>query len=249
MNRMFACSAIAAHAIRQKDGFRQMEMRFLMELYISWVRAGYLGASPTIHNNQIRRFLHNLKQQGFATSRGSGQQETFRMTRAGLLHLMHETYKLPCQPIEKFLFIFNFAKRYKKRLAQLVFQENFDMPRALELEIDSITDTKHLKYQQLRAIDIEIRQLEENIRKVIGSADMARRLREQRKSLTEIATEIEKQYPYDLNAQKKLSELYLDLPTELVFEEMTLGNDNRANNLWGHMLENLKYQKRIVESL
>ena len=143
MDRIFACAAIASHAIQPKSGFRQVEMRFIVELYTSWIRAVYLGDTPQVHNNQIRRFLHNLKEQGFASSRGKGHQQYFRMTRAGLLHLIHEAYLLPCFPLEFFLFIFNFSKSYKKRLSQLVFQENYDMPRALELEIDSITDTKH----------------------------------------------------------------------------------------------------------
>jgi len=249
MRRLLSCSAIAAHAITPDHGFRQAEMRFLLEMHGEWTSHIRLGMPLPIHNNQIRRHLHSLLKNGFATSKGTGQKQTFRLTRAGLLHELQVTFAMPCLPLDLFFFVFYFSKRYQKLIHTLVLAGDYEMPKALEIEINSLIDLKHLVYTQTRTVDQEIEKLQESVKKMEGSAEMSERMRAQSSSLPEIAEAIEKHYPYELNAMKRLSEVYMTLPPQLQYEEMVVGNRHRADYLWRPMLQHLLDMKKILSKL
>lgn len=255
MNRYLSASTIACHGLRPQQGFRQLELKFLLELNLHWMSPARHGGSVKVHNNQVRRHLQSLVQQGFATVQGGSKkrQQKYRLTRAGLLYELRCIYELPCVPTEDFYFIFYFSKRYHMKIHQLVRASGFELPKALELEIESLMNPKHLLYTQLRILEKELKTIEDHISRVSGAAKMSLKLRKQRHSPTEIAKAIEAHYPYDFNALKKISDLYLDLPTDLQLDEMIAGNADRASILWepikGSLLQHRENIKQLQKEL
>ena len=81
-------AAIAAHARFSSRGFRQKDLRFLLELFWNWVESAMVGPSIAIQNVQIARYLDTLAQEGFAKRLAGGKSPRYRLTRVGLLECL-----------------------------------------------------------------------------------------------------------------------------------------------------------------
>ena len=47
-----------------------------------------------------------------------------------------------------------------------------------------------------------------------------------------VVLELEKKYPYELNSQKPLSELFSDIPADIAQWELMHGNAKRVSEMW-----------------
>ena len=84
-----AAATIAAHASVYQDGFRQRDVRFLLQLFLNWVERT-LGNSPMpISNTQVYRYLEDLVKEGYAKANRRATQPVYRLTRVGLLELVN----------------------------------------------------------------------------------------------------------------------------------------------------------------
>lgn len=230
----FAAAAIAAHASLSETGFRQRDVRFLIELFTNWVDLAAVSENVILNNTQIQRYLDSLCWEGYARKITREKIPKYRLTRIGLLELLsrlsHRTG--PARP-QHFFFLYYFLCNYRSRLIDLIRQEGKQFPSALRIEIESLLDHKRVLREEIKRADLEQKKWEERSREALKSAQLAAQLFGKNVPLAEAVQKIEKLYPYELNSQKPLSELIAAIPEEMAAWELAVGNKHRVEQLYG----------------
>lgn len=228
-----AAAAIAAHANWGARGFRQRDLRFLIELFTNWVEGSLAGGEIALNNTQVLRYLESLAAEGYAKVLSRQKQPRYRLTRLGLLELLTRLSNRPRggRP-EHFFFLFYFLSCYAPRITELIKAEGKHFPSAMRIEIEALLDYGRLLEEEVRKTQLELRKLEERISDSTQSSRLATKLFAQGAAMEEVVAELEKKYPYELNSQKPLSELFADIPPDIGRWELELGNTRRVTHLW-----------------
>jgi DNA-binding PadR family transcriptional regulator len=230
-----AAGVIAAHASSTAPGFRQRDVRFLIELFSNWVETSFEGQVLEVNNTQVLRYLETLVDEGFARqdSRRSRSRPRYRLTRSGLIELLGRLVPqaLHIQP-EHFFFLYYFLRNYRPLIERLIESEGKRYPLALRYEVQSLLDIDSLVEQQLRYAELELRRLDERIHDSVRGGKLAEKLFAENRSLAEVAEEIEARYPYELNSQQPLTELIAGVPEDLGAWELSTGALRRVEDLW-----------------
>ncbi len=246
----FIAAALGAHSNFLQQGFRQKDVRFLIGLFLNWMDASTKGVDEKIHNTQISRFLDQLLKDGYATKSGRGSVPRYQLTRAGLLELVGQLVHAPVPaPFEQFFFVFYFVKTYGSRLTELVAQKENRLPRSLQVELQSLLDLKEILDQQIRFVQLEIRKLEERMKETKGAAQLASQLSTKGASADEMIRSVEQLFPYEMNSQKKMSDLFREIPPALRIWELTTGNTNRYEILWASQKESLEGYFKVLTQM
>lgn len=245
-----AAAVIAAHANGPKDGFRQRDVRFLIELFSNWVEASFESKVLTINNTQVLRYLEELVHEGFARRIAKKDRPNYRLTRTGLIELLTRLIpqSLHIQP-EHFFFLYYFIANYKPRIQRLIEEEGKRFPLAMKLEVEGLLDSKTLLEQQIRYAELELKKLDGRIKDAEQGSVLASKLADDSLSLSEIATAIEKKYPYELNSRKPLTELMQEIPPDLGIWELTTGSERRVTHIWGPQREMLVTYLGVLKRL
>lgn len=230
---LVAAACVAAHANVRVDGFRQRDIRFLLDLFTNWLGHCLEMEGATIANTQISRYVQQLVVDGYARVIEPGSYPRYRLSRIGIIELL--TRIVPgsgyLQP-EQCVFVYYFIKNYRQRLIDAIEQEGRQFPPALRMEIMALLDVRSVLTSQLRAAELEFIKLEQRLRDSENSARLAQRLFIQGNSTAEVAQEIEKAHPYELNSMKPLAELMSEIPPDLARWELETGAQRRATDLW-----------------
>lgn len=229
----FAAAAIAAHASSPEQGFRQRDVRFLIELFTNWVDMTAASETLILNNTQIQRYLDALCWEGYARKISKEKFPRYRLSRIGLVELLSRLSLRdgPVQP-QHFFFIYYFVRNYQSRLIELIKQEGKQFPPAMRIEIESLLDHSRLLREEKKRADIEFRKWEERARDALKSSQLASQLFAKGVPVLEAVEKIEKLYPYELNSQKPLSELIASIPEEMAAWELAPGNKHRVHQLY-----------------
>ena len=239
--RVVAAAVIGAHASSASDGFRQREVRFLIELFSNWVEQALTGTVIELSNTQIARYLTELAGEGFVRRTQRKKLPFYRLTRTGLIELLSRISAADeyVQP-EFFFFSYYFLLSYKDRLHRLIEAEGKQFPLALRLEVESLLDAKTLPERQLSYAERELEKLEVRINDAAETERLARKLFAAGADPLTVGREVEKRYPYELNSQKPLSELLAGLPADFRQWELETGTNHRVKYLWAPIRAQLK---------
>ena len=244
-----ASAALAAHASSARDGFRQRDLKFLMELFGNWVFSSEEEQGFQIKNTQVSRFLESLALESYARRVKRAKPPRYTLSRAGLLELIRRLVDSGNKVSERqFYFLHYFISSYKQLLKELIERQGEQFPLALKLEIDSILDTKLLLERRIALTEREIVKIQARHRDSIESSKIARTEFRTNKKLTEVAKTIELEHPYELNSQKPLSELMKSLPPELARWELENGAILRAELIWHPSLSHLQTHLKELRS-
>ena len=245
----FIAASLGAHSNFYTTGFRQKDVRFLLGLFLNWMESTTKGADESIHKTQITRYLNSLVKSGFAERVGSTSPPRYLLTRTGLLELVRQFTQMPLlTPLEVFFFVQVFVRTYGERLKELVALKENRLPRSYQVELEALLDLKEIFNQQIRAIQLEIRKLDERILETKGANELAQKLVRKGASSDEIIGAVVEQHPYDLNSSKPMTELFHEVPPQLRVWELTKGNENRAEFLWNPTRELLSnYLNQLIQ--
>jgi hypothetical protein len=229
-------AVVGAHA-QSAQGFRQRDLRFLIELFTNWTNSPLSIKPLTLHNTQIARTLEHLVAEGYArkiTQRGpKASQPRYRLTRIGLLELLSRmAQEGERAPSAQFFFLYYFLTNYGPRLTDLVKQEGAQFPYALAVELEELLNGKKLLQRKCAALQQDLKRIDARIRDAYDTSALVKRRISQRSSLSTITQEIEESYPYELNSQKPLSELVHEIPEQFRLWELETGTKLRAQQLW-----------------
>ncbi len=240
-NELFIATAtIGAHASATDDaGFRQRDVRFLIELFSNWVETALTESMLDVNNNQIKRYLEGLTSEGLSRQLKRNGLPVYRLTRTGLIELLsrcvHRTY---VAQREQFFFLYYFVSSYKPRLEQLVVREGRQFPASLKIELEALLDVDELLKREIQEAEKELRKIEVRVKEARESSAMVLRELKKGASLKDVATSVQIKYPYELNSQKPLLELLDSVPEAYREWELTSGNLKRLRYIWepSHML-------------
>jgi hypothetical protein len=240
-NTYLDMATLAAHAsYRTSGGFRARDVKFLAELFSNWVDHLHVGGVVTLHNTQVKRYLDSLVSDALCTrTRKDAKLAVFCLSRAGLLELScriskeHEVI-IP----DSFLFRYWFIRSYGKILNELVRQEGAAFPEGLRLELTAILDDTAMLKREISRAERRLEFYRSRIRNTRKFSQEVRKLLSQGLPAKTVYQSIEREYPYQLNSMKPLSELLGLLPSELAKSEMTDGSESRVGYLW-HPIEAL----------
>lgn len=240
-------AVVGAHVQNGGEHFRQRDIRFLMDLFWNWQTSPIARERlEKVHNNQIKRALHTLTQEGFAQE--IGQSKTYRVTRSGLIHGVTEIRREGLEgSFECFLFARFFFARYHGHIAGLVEKNGSPLPLSFRMEIKDLFDVTKFEREKKSRLHSEISYYRARISETQAAVDFVRRELKKGAKLKDIAAEMERKYPYELNAQKPLTQLLAAAPIELQRSEITDGNETRIELLWKAHLALLESQvKQLV---
>lgn len=228
-----AAATIAAHASYRGEGFRQKDVRFMIELFSNWVETTFEDHVLSIKNTQVLRYLEELVSESLARRSKRKGRPYYRLTRTGLIDLLGRLIpnSLHIQP-EHFFFLYYFVTNYRPAIEALIEAEGKRFPLALKLEVESLLDGAALLETQLQYANLELQRLDERMADASKGAELAEKLYREDLPLSEVAEKIEKQYPYELNSQKPLAELMQEVPDDLGRWELAQGSRQRVAQIW-----------------
>lgn len=247
---LFEAAAIGAHARFSAQGFRQKDLRFLIELFSNWLESSMEGSSLAVENTQIARYLAGLVKEGFAKQLGGQAQPRYRLTRVGLLeHLTRLVHRRHWWPIEEWFFVYYFLESYRARIESLVEKEGSLFPGTMKLEIGHLLDLKSFVARQEELLDREIAKLDLRIGDCRKTSELAVQLKKKGMASDAILKEIQEKVPYQLNNQKPMADLFRETPDENWIWEMEVGSQKRATRIFVPMKELLLHIRGQVVAL
>ena len=245
-----AAATIAAHANAPLDGFRQRDVRFIIELFTNWVETIFDGSVMDLKNTQVSRYLDDLAADGYARKMSRKGRPYYKLLRIGLIELLSRLTPGPryVQP-EQFFFLYYFVNNYRQRLFQMVEDEGKQFPLALKLEVETLLDVDALIRHQLQYAELELRKLEDRINDSLKGGKFASKLFAEGGEPAEVAQQVEQRYPYELNSQKPLSELISEVPEDIGRWELEIGAFRRVEDLWNPTRSMLQTYIRTLKGL
>lgn len=244
-----AGAVLAAHANQKKpeEGFRQRDVKFLIELFSNWVESSLNSNALEIQNTQVSRYLENLVTEGYARRISKKVHPRYQLTRTGVIEL---TARIAHQGSlitpEHFFFLNYFIHNYQPKIISLVQEQGKQFPLALKLELEELLDWKAIIKSQLTLAKRELQKLEARIADGLSTSKLAISLFRQGRDAVEVAMQVEKAYPYGLNSRKTLSELFSELPADTAQWELEVGCLRRVKQIWEPSVVMLKHYIDIL---
>ncbi|HET7058652.1 MAG TPA: hypothetical protein VFI05_07960 [Nitrospiraceae bacterium] len=230
---LFDAAAIGGHARFAAEGFRQKDLRFLIELFSNWLEATLEGPSLAVENTQIARYLTSLVTEGLAKQTGGHKQPRYRLTRVGLMeHLTHLVQRPHWWPIEEFFFVYYFLECYRDRIESLIAKERTLFPGPMKLEIHQLLHLSSFVERQEQLLDREIAKLDFRIADCRKTSELAKQLKTKGVAPDALLRVIQEKVPYQLNNQKPMADLFRETPGENWMWEMEVGSEKRASRIF-----------------
>lgn len=245
-----SAAAIAAHANAPAEGFRQRDLRFLIELFANWSETSFFGGELRLQNTQLSRYLTDLEQEGLAKRTVKAGHPRYRLTRIGLIELLSRlSNRISGTPADHFLFSYYFLKNYGPRVSEQIKREGRQFPPAMRLEIETLLDSTRILKEEIGRTEQEVRRIELRYNDSIKAEHMTRTLFRNGATIERVAEELEKHHPYELNSQRPLSELFASIPKDLARWELEEGSLRRAESLWKPNLLLAKGYLKVLREL
>ena len=86
----FLAAVLAAQFQFQKAGFRQKDVRFLIELFSNWMEASLGDVTLPVQNVQIARYLEQLTASGVAKKLRGKNPPRYELSRPGMGKLIRK---------------------------------------------------------------------------------------------------------------------------------------------------------------
>lgn len=228
-----ATATVAAHASYVEPGFRQRDVKFLMELFSNWIETSLDGYAVNVKNTQLARYLTNLTGEGYARKITRKGYPHYRLTRIGLIELLTRvTHKSYLSAREQFFFLFYFIDNYGPRIEALVRAEGKEFPYALRLELESLLDIKSLLSREIDNAKRELSKLKVRIEECEQTSKHISAKLAEGEYLNDVIKQVENLYPYELNSQKPLTELMNEIPEDSQQWELQTGTLQRIKQIW-----------------
>ncbi|MBX7137559.1 MAG: hypothetical protein K1X83_06200 [Oligoflexia bacterium] len=244
-----AAAVVAAHSTAGASGFRQKDVRFLVELFSNWVESSS-SSGLIVQNTQVIRYLDSLIKEGYARRLPRDKPPTYRLTRTGLLELLARIIDPDnARTPEQFLFALFFIRNYRSKIQDLVIAEGTLFPRSLKIELDTLLDCRELLRREISRTHQQLKRLELRIEDNIKASERVSTGLRRGQPFEELVCEVEKLYPYELNSQKPLSELIHLIPAENRTWELTEGFKGRVDCIWRPMRKQLREYLETLQEL
>ena len=249
-NHVFINSAIiAAYTSGEENFFRQKDVKFYLELFINW-QESIFSAKEEIQNVQIKRYLQYLIEEGLLNLKRRKNSPHYTLNRFGLIELIrqiseNEDFHSP----EEIYFSVYFIYNYRDNLISLVKKRGNSFPPGLKIEIETLLNSKNILTKQIEELEKLIKKIKQRLIDNQNARKKVEKLLSKGKGLNEIINIVEKEHPYQLNNQKRLSKLFKEIPDNLIIPELTFNSTNRGNIIWSSQLESYRTLLKTLKNL
>ncbi len=245
-----AAAVLTAHGQNLKHGFRQVEVRWYLELFANWIELIEERAGFSIQNNQAARYLKNLIDEGFARQVAPGKYPLYRLTRPGLFEVVSRLVSKPYfERREHFFFVYFFIRTYRRRLIKMVQMEGKRFPYTMQMELNALLDADVLLEEQIAHVRGGITKLNKRLTEQQNTLEMAAQLFKTGRTYADVVREVDKRYPFSLDPQRRYSELYKKGTEKQRIWELTEGTACRLRDLWRPSLRMLEHYLSELEAL
>lgn len=244
---LFYAAALASHVKLLGSGFRQKDVRFMLELMSSWhMTPEARQALPLLHNTQILRRMDELVHLGWMRRLGK-RTPHYRLTRSGLVGILSSLRDRALRgDIENYVFIHYLLQSYRERLTKLIEQEGLSLPLPQKMEVEEILDGKKMAQEKLRVLQNKLNYWQRRVNENQQIINIVQEQLALRTPLDKIVSQIEKRFPYELNYQKPLTHFIAEIPEELKGWELTEGHRRRALYVWENFIASVKAEMSLV---
>lgn len=228
-----AAALLTAHGLNLNKGFRQVEIRWNLELFANWIEVVHEHAGFSVQNTQTGRYLSRLIEEGFARQITKGKYPLYRLTRPGLFEVVSRFVRKPYfARREHFFFVYFFIRAYRKRLVKMVEFEGKHYSYAMQMELNALLDADVLLDDQLAYVRRELSKLDKRLTEQQQTLDLAQELFKQGQSYQDVIKEIDQRFPFSLDPQRRYAELYKKATERQSAWELTAGTASRLRDLW-----------------
>lgn len=244
-----AAAVVAAQATLGSDGFRQRDVRFYISVFSNWLEATTGAWTLDLHNAQVQRYLDLLVKTSWAKRPGR-KPPRYVLTPEGLLRLLERIgQRKNLKRIDEFFFVLHVFHAYGDRLRGLVQRSGPFNSKSLSVDLDELLDFRRLIARERELVKRESLRLSVRIEESRATSELTRRLLGEGQSLDRAVQAVERQFPYEMNSQKPLGELFAQLPAPFRRVELETIAELRATTLWEPTLALLQAYLVILDGL
>jgi len=241
---------VATHANCGKEGFRQKDVRFYIELLTNWAESSFKGAGLIIKNTQIQRLLDGMTEEGLLKRTLKKNNPTYVFSSIGLLEIITRLVNVDeLKEPQDFYFLYHCVALYSDKMKDFLIGEKQSLPKSYQMEIQHLLDPRSLIERQKSRLSYEINKLVERISEAKQMSEYAKKKFEKNNNVHEVVLEIERKFPYQLNNQKRMSELFKTLSPDIQLLEITEAPAFRAKTLWEPLKASFESHLKLLETL
>ncbi|WP_127716328.1 hypothetical protein [Halobacteriovorax sp. HLS] len=228
---------IACHANTQNSIFRQKDLKFFIELLSNWMETTLKGHCLEVQNTQIQRILESLKEEGLLKKNLIKNRPTYQFTSIGLLEIITRIVSDDStHDLQNFYFLYHFVSLYRDKMNALIVGQKTTIPTSYSIEIKHLLNPHNLIERQTRKIELEVEKLIKRISEAEEMSNLSKSLIDKNIPIKEIIKKIETRYPYQLNNQRNMTELFKTLSPDVQLIELVDAPIYRAKTLWTPLL-------------
>lgn len=230
---------LAVHASYGGKRFRASEFKFFTGLFSNWMSSFFEDGQLDLQNTQVIRLLEKLTNDALL-SKAKGERE-YQMTQAGLVESLRVVSSYSSlDRLDTFFFKFHFLCTYGDKIENMISKATKKLPRSYEIEIEHMLNPLNLIGTQRHFITEQIEKLNKRVSDIEKQVRYTDNQLNQRLPLDEILTNVAKNFPYELNAQVNMAELFKSLDSDIRYHELVVTPAMRAPTLWGPSLKYLE---------
>jgi hypothetical protein len=247
-------AAVVDRPARDVRGFMLRDVRFYFLLFRNWLELDIREPGRDIDLTQVRRVADHLRAAGWLVrlapprKRATAPQRRVRarhmLTDAGIVGLVDALLAGgPRRAFEEGLFVILFASSYGGAIGRRVERE------ALRKHLTKVLDPHLIIANLRRGLARQRSDLETRIdggERLVAASVLARK---QGADDAEIARQLEKLDPYQLQHVRPLGELLLSLPLEVRRYEMNEGITARRKLIFEPLLQQARGQQQILDTI
>jgi hypothetical protein len=228
---------LAAQSSFRERGFRQKDVKYFIELFSNWIEALLPGPSIELKNTQVQRLIEEHVSEGVLQKISEEEKRPrYLLTRMGLHELVSKFVSVDIRPIAgglgTFLFIYQFIKVYSFKIEELFGVGGQDISPSFRIELKHLLQANILLERQKEHVKKEIEKLEWRIEEAVNASAYSKKLFKEKSSISEVVEKIQLKFPYDLNYQKTMVDLYKDIPNDMKRFELEEAPIIRAESIW-----------------
>ncbi|MFP5387453.1 MAG: hypothetical protein ACLGHN_15350 [Bacteriovoracia bacterium] len=245
--RVYLSASVCAAHINGQGDFRQKDVRFYADLFCNWMDC-YLGTSYQLQNTQIQRYLDYLVEEKII-KKTTSKTPSYQGHNQGLLKLISQISSIKeNDSLELFYFQFHILELYRDLLFNSAMSSELSFREAQSFELKYLLDGKELLVRQKQRIRREMEKLKIRKDETLEMVKLTEKLQREGKGTDSIIRLVEQKFPYQLNNQISMAQLFKTLRPGLKEAELTTHAKARALKLWQPLIDHYEdYLKRIEE--
>jgi len=237
---LLSASTIACHANAHDQGFRQRDLRRMIEFSVNWAYPEFDEGGIPVENTQIRRYLDQLVSEGFAR-KSRAKMPRYSLTRMGLIELVScMVNRRYFYNKDEFFYLYYIVRDYQRGLKRIIEREGARLSYGSRLELAELFNSKAVLENQLFYSEQELKKLGQRMQDQTNIARFAKSFIDENLPYEELTKEVDRRFPYCFNGAIPLSQFVKNVTPRRIIWELCVGSVKRRDHVWKPAYEALE---------